>query len=581
MTDRRRLADLAMGRDVADLLLTNGRLLNVLTGELSVADIAIFGDHIAAVRRGPAEGEWRGIQTFNLRGRIVLPGFIDGGANLEASHLGLTNYGQLALVDGTTTAVFDFAGLASILGMAGLFALSEEAQYLPLDVFSTIPLWAAGPWESPVVHFDQVDPMLLSLPRIVARGGSLTFGELWHGNDSALAWPFPDQPLPIIVNAPGMTLGQIDALAALGVAADRGWRSVAEAMAKLEAGLWLLAGRGPCDAPLADLQPLTKTDAWQRCCLTTGARSASELLQHGHITAVLRDAVAAGIPPSHAVRMVTAAPASLFGFADRGAVLPGRIADLVVVEDLREFDVTMVVKSGELVVWRGEQLHQSAVSAPSLPGGVPFQTPKLDRKLLAVRGHPGSVRVLDLAPDGQTMLADLDLPCQKRQLLVDAEQDVCKVAVVDRHSTSGRCGVAFVRGLGLRSGALCCSFAGAAQQLIVAGVDDESMLAALDSVIADEGGIAVADGGFVRASVPLPIAGLLSASSAEELAADWDVVEQAAAALGCTLPEPFQLLAALASIELGQFRITERGLCDVGQRRLLPVQESEFSQVGA
>ena len=555
-----------MRQTPADLVLTNGRVCNVVTGELLDADIAIYDDRIAGV------GSYRGLQTLDLRGRIVLPGFVDAYAVLEASHLTLPEYARLALAHGTTSAVFDFAGIAAVLGLAGLSTLFEDGRHAPIDVYGALPLWAADVWETVPARFDALEPTLLSLPDVVARAGMLTGQALLSGDTAALRWSMPDAPLPAIVAAPGSGASDAAALAVLGVAADRCWLNADEALHKHRQGLWLLAEESSLRSVAADLRLLSRTGRLDRCCLVSGGRSVVDLLSEGHLDAALRRAVRAGIPAVDAVRMVTAAPAALLGLRGRGAVLPGLRADLVVVDNLRDFAVDLVIKNG-----RPAARHTEILSRPPSPGTplgrASVRPGALGHEHLVIRGHPGFCRVIALQADGQTAVLSELARWEDGLLLADAERDVCKVAVVERHEASGRVGLGFVRGLGLRAGALCCSFAGAGLHAIAAGVDDDDLLLALERVAADEGGLAVAAHGTVQAAAALPYAGVLSPLPAGELAAAIEQVEQAAWQLGCALPQPFATLASLADVALGQVRLTEQGLIDVPARRRVPVQE--------
>lgn len=558
-----RLADAAAGRLPADLVLANGRVFDVLTGEFREQDVALFGERIAGV------GRYRGLQTLDLRGRLLVPGFVDAGAMLEPSHLTLPEYARAVTARGTTTALFDFRDLAAVEGLSGLVGVLHEARGAPLDVYCALPLSTGETWDTAAARFTRLEPMLLSLPNLAARAGRLD-GQALLRDAAALALDGAEPWLPAIVAAPGRGGGEAAALAALGVAADRAWLDQDEALDKLRAGLWLLAEEGALITSVADLKPIARAGLLGRCCLVSGRVTVDFLLEQGQLDHALRQAIQAGLAPAEAIRLVTSQPAALLGLRDRGAILPGCRADLVAL-DPRSFAVHLVLKDGKPIARAGEPLgpppRQRAVRAHPLRVGA------LGADRLAIAGRAAPCRVLGIEPAGGTALRWATPRWADGRLLADPAQDLAKIAVVERHTGQGGAALGFVQGLALREGALCCSFAGTGQHLIVAGMDDESMLRALAQVAGDGGGIAVAVGGEVRAAVALPLAGLLSPLPAAALAAAIGAVEEAAWDLGCQLPRPFVTLAALADASQGGLRLTDRGLVDAAAEQLVPLQD--------
>lgn len=566
MRGRRRLADAARGRVPADLLLTNGRVFDALRGELIDADVAVFGDAIAGV------GAYDGLQRLDVRGRVILPGFIDAGAMLEPTLLSLAQYARVASAHGTTAALFDFRALSAVLGLRGLAAVLEEARHAALDVFCAAPLWCAERWDSAATRFDALDATLLSLPGLAALGGYLDGRRLLESDGVLFDTVRQDVRLPAIAEAPGVSEREAAALAALGVTADRAWLTPDEALAKLRQGVWLLAPEGTLLSSVDDLRRLSRHSALDRCCLTTGPCSAAGLLEDGHLDEALRRAVRAGIAPATAVRMVTTQPAAFLGWRDRGAILPGYRADLTVVDDLRSFNVNLVVRGGRPVARQGESLLPPSL-APPLQGRDSVRPAILLPERLLIRGHAGECRIIGVTNERVGLALADTLPCHDGTLHADPDRDMLKVAVLERHAASGRTGLGFAHGFSLRGGAIACSFAGPGQNLIVAGVDDASMLLAVQQLTASGGGLAVVAGGRVKALLPLPYAGLLSVIPAAEVAGIKGQVDNTVWDLGCALADPFATLAALADTTGGGLRLTEQGLVDVEQRRLLPLQD--------
>ena len=563
---RQRLAEVARGREPADLVLTNGRIFDVLSGDLVAADLAILGDRIAGV------GSYDGLQSLDVRGRIILPGFIDAGAELEASHLTIGEYARIVSSHGTTAAIFDFRAIAAVLGLQGLTGMLDDGARSVLDALLAAPLWCGRRWDTAAARFDAMDPTFLSLPGLVARGGSLNGRALIDAGASVLAAGDYDAYLPVIVEGAGLTNTESAALAALGAAADRTWNSPEEALAKLRQGYWLLAAEGTLASSAADLKWLARSARLDRICLVSGSCTAADLVSEGHLNAALRRVVRAGVAAGDAIRMVTSQPAALFGLHDRGALLPGRKADIVVVDDLRTFTVNLVIRHGRPVARLGASLLPPALP-PAPLGYHSIHSAVCLAEHLTIRGHAGPCRVIGLEDNGDTTSREGTPRWGEGALHANPALDLIKVAVLERHTASGRCGLGFVQGLGLREGAICCSFAGAGQNLIVAGADDANMALAVQHVAADGGGMVVLRNRTVAASVSLPSAGLLSPLPAEELVAALQRVEAAAWELGCDAVHPFLALASLADARTGELRITEQGLVDVANQRLLALQD--------
>jgi adenine deaminase len=566
MNARQRLADVARGRVLADLVLTNGRIFDVLSGDLVEGDLALFGDRIAGI------GRYDGLQTFDVRGRIILPGFIDGGAVLETSLLSLGGYCRAVSTHGTTLAVFDFRGIAAVLGLQGLAAISAGGSRPEIDVRCALPLTCAPLWDTAPGRFGSLEPMHLSLPGLVACGGDLDGRTLLDAGGEVLDTSQYEAYLPVIVEAAGVTEEEAAALLALGVVADRAWHSPQEALAKLRQGLWLLAPEGSMASSATDLKWLSKATRLDRVCLVSGPCSAADLVADGHLDAALRRVVHAGVPAGDAVRMVTSQPAALFGLHDRGALLPGRRADVVVVDDLRNFHINLVIKDGRPIARQGVSLLP-VVKAEAMQGRQSMHAALIMAEHLVIAGHAGACRIIALEADGTTTVRFGTPSWHDGRLGADPARDIVKVAVLERHTASGRLGKGFVQGLGLREGALCCSFAGSGQNLIVAGIDDASMLAALHQVVSDGGGMAVARDGQVSAALPLPYAGLLSVLPAADLVVAVRHLYEAAWELGCEAAHPFSALASLAHTSAGALRLTEQGLVDTVNQRLVALQD--------
>lgn len=556
----------ARGEVAADLVLAGGWVASVYTGEWQRRDVALFDGIVVGLGNYPGP-------RLKVQGQYLLPGLIDGHLHLESSMLTPRELARALLPLGTTTVVADPHEIANVWGTAGLDYLLATTAGLPLDIFFLLPscvpasrLETAGArLEAAALRQYRHHPQVLGLAEVMNFPGAIA-------GDAALLKKIALFPRgPVDGHAPLLSGKELNAYRLAGMGSDHECTSLAEAREKLEAGFYLMLREGSLAKNLADLLPAVSPASLRRTMLVTDDCHPEDLLHQGHLDHLLRKAVSLGLEPLAAVVMATLNPAEYFRLHDRGAVAPGLKADLVVVDDLQGFRVDKVVKSGRLLVDQGRLLK--ALDLPDCPvPSLPLQMKALGLESFFPPAGGEVVKVIGLVP-GQLLTEKRVLPAPVRdgRLVTDSARDLAKLAVVERHQGSGNLGLGLVQGFGLKQGALASSVAHDSHNLIVVGADEADMLEAVEHLVALQGGLAVVAGGQVLADLPLPIAGLISPASLEEVAAAYAKLKEVYRGLGGTLPDPFMTLSFLALPVIPELKLTDLGLVEVSRFQVVPL----------
>jgi adenine deaminase len=567
------LLAVARGEEPADLVLANGQVVNVFTGQVRRANVAVKDGRIAGV----GAEYTKALECYDLAGQYILPGFIDGHIHIESSLLPMHEFARLALIHGTTTVVADPHEIANVLGVAGVKYMLSVSQGLPLEVLlmapSCVPSTNMETSGATISAKDTGD--LLKLPRVIGLAEMMNYPGAAFGDKEVLAklQAAKDAGKPIDGHAPGVVGQLLQAYIAAGVGSDHECIGPHEALEKLGAGMRVMVREGSAAKNMTGLLPIVTDFNVRRCCLVTDDKHPEELLHHGYLDATLRKAVSQGMNPAAAVQMVTLNAAECFGLKDKGAVAPGYVADLVVVGELPRFNVRMVFKNGRPVAQDRKLLVKlPSVKDKKVTGTVNIGN--LTAKSFAIKAQGELARVIRVVPDQIITEKHILAPTVLKGMVVaDKERDLLKLAVIERHKGSGRIGLGLVSGFGLKKGALGTTVAHDSHNIIVVGTNDADMLKAAKELKRMGGGFVAVAGGKVAAALALPIAGLMSDRPAEEVAESLTKLLDKAHVWGSRLANPFVTLSFMALPVIPELKLTDKGLVDVAKFQIVSLFE--------
>ncbi len=560
------LLSVARGKLPADLILTNARVVNVFTGEIERGNVAIWGGRIAGV------GDYRQAkQILDLGGRYLAPGFIDGHVHLESSMLDVAQYARAVVPRGTLAIVTDLHEIANVSGLVGMKYVLDCARRLPLQLFLMAPSCVpATHLETAGANLDaQALRQVLRWKECIGLGEVMNFPGVLSGDESVLSKIELARGKAVDGHAPGLTGKDLSAYIAAGIHSDHESVSLEEAREKLRQGMFVMIREGSSEKNLDALLPLVTDRTYHRCLLVVDDRSCVDLLKDGDIDAVVRKAIRRGLDPVRAIQMATINTAGYFQLEGLGAVAPGYQANLIVIDDLTSLAIDMVFYRGGLVARDGKPLFPvKKASSRGLTNSVNIKPFGLAALHLPASGE--TARVIEIVP-GQIITRKRTKKVRVRNGLIvpDTDRDILKVVVVERHKATGNIGVGLVSGFGLKAGALASSIAHDSHNIVAVGTNDEDIYLAIREIERQQGGLVATAGGKVLATLALPIAGLLSDEPLEAVVAKLNRLEQVATELGGKLSSPFSTLSFVALPVIPELRLTDLGLVDVLQFRLI------------
>ena len=564
--EKARLISIAKGDTPADLVLANTRIVNVFSGEIKSGNVAIGGDKIAGI------GDYhRGERVLDLEDRYLAPGFIDGHTHLESSMLDVAQYARAVVPRGTLAVVTDLHEIANVSGLAGIRYVMNSARRLPLELFLMAPSCV------PATHLETSGAKIdaPALRQILRWRGCLGLGEVMNfpgllSSDKAVLTTIGLAQNEIIDgHAPGISGKELNAYIAAGIYSDHESVSLTEAKEKLSRGMFIMIREGSAENNLEALLPLVTDKTYKRCFFVVDDRNCVDLFRDGTIDAVVRKAIALGLPPIRAIQLATINPAEYFHLRGLGAVAPGYQANLIVIDDLSSLRVDMVFHRGRLVADTGKPLFSvKRAASRGLTNTVKVKPFPIESLQLRASGE--TLPIIEIVP-GQIITRKRIGKIRVRDgvIVPDISRDILKLVVVERHKATGNIGQGMISGLGLKKGALVSSIAHDSHNIVAVGTNDEDIYAAIKEIERLQGGLVVVAGGQVLASLTLPIAGLLSTEPLEVVVDKLHHLEQAAAHLGARLSSSFSTLSFMALPVIPELRLTDLGLVDVGQFKLI------------
>lgn len=555
----------ALSEKKASLVLKNAKFLNVFTNEIEEGDIAVTNGYFVGI------GDYDGIEEIDAYGKVVVPGFIDGHMHLESSVVTPLQYCKAVLPHGTTAIVADPHEIANVCGTAGIDYILKATENLPLDVFVMIPSCV------PATMFDengfeithQEMEKYLTNDRVLGLAEMMNYPGVIYRDKEVIEKIKLTMAYRKIIDghAPGLSGKSLNAYATAGVFSDHECTNADEAIEKCRRGQWIMVREGTACKNLEALLPLCKEPYCNRTLFVTDDKHPGDLAREGHIDHIIRKAIKNGVDPKVAYKIASYNAATYFRIASMGAVCPGYRADFVILNDFEAVDIDSVYKAGVKVAenssdgqkwtieWKDKQKAPARISRTVNVANLSVADFSLKKKEEKVIGLiPGEILTSDEGTASKT----------------DVSRDILKLAVVERHHYTGHVGVAFVKGYGLKQGAVATSIAHDSHNIIVVGANDEDMLCAVNHLKKIQGGMAVVLDGKVLADLSLPIAGLMCDLDVEEAQEKLDAVKKAAHDLGVRKDiDPFMTLSFSSLPVIPKLRLTTLGVVDVEQFKLL------------
>jgi len=558
----------------ADLLL-HGTLVNVYSGNISESYVGVKNGKIIYVGRKPI----RAVKNLDVGSKFILPAYIDGHVHIESSLVTPSQFALAVIPRGTCCVVADPHEIANVCGVEGIKFMIEDSSRTPLRVYFMIPSCVPATnleTSGARIGLKEIEE-LKKLKQILGLGEVMNFPGVINGEEEVMAKIKACEGMVIDGHAPGLRGEELCTYIAAGISSDHESVTAEEAMEKLSLGMWVMIREGSTAKNLSELARIVSKGSPERVMLVTDDEHADDLLTEGHLDHVLRRAVEEGIDGVDAVRMVTIKPAEYFGLHHLGGVSPGKQADMVIVNDLKDFRSEMVFIDGKIVAKGGKYLGSI--------GG------KIDKKAVEKTVHIGELcpddfkvlycgpedrrveevetKVIEVIPD-QIFTGEFrcKLPVEKGEVLPDLDKDVVEICVAERHHRTGRIGKGFVKGFGLKEGALASTVAHDSHNIVAIGVSSSEICRAVNRLREINGGLVAVSGGNVKGELPLPIAGLMSDKEVEFVAEKMEHLNKSASELGCHLRNPFMALSFLALPVIPKLKITDYGLVDVEKMKL-------------
>lgn len=564
----------AKGEVKADLVIKNANIVNVLSEEIHKADIAIVNGIIAGVG-----SDYQGNEEIDVEGAYISPGFIDGHVHIESSMLMPSEFAKAVVPAGTTTLISDPHEISNVLGLHGISFMREAVKDLPIQVYTMLPSCVpASTSETSGFELNSYDlSLLIDSPWVLGIAEMMNFPGVLNCDKEVMAKIKLglDKNKRIDGHAPFLKGKELCAYIASGITSDHECTNPEEAIEKLRQGMYLMIREGSAAKDLDALIPVLIEKNTRKCMFVTDDRHPTDLIEH--INFMVRKSVAAGVDPIKAIQMASINTAEYFKIQNLGAIAPGYRADILVLDNLVDFKPKMVFKSGELVAKEGKLLNpKEKVDLPLIRGSVNVKW--IEYEDFKIKANSDVVRTIEIIPNQILTKSTLG----KIKILdgfaeSNLEDDILKIIVIERHRASGNVGRGFVKGFGLKSGAIASTVAHDSHNMIIVGTNDEDMYKAAVELVKSQGGKVIVENGIVLSKLPLPIAGLMSNKDIEFVIEKCKELNDAAKNIGCVLNDPFMTMAFLSLSVIPELKITDKGVVDVMKSEFVDIFEPDIS----
>ena len=555
-----RVIAVAAGREKADLVLKNATYVNVFSNELCQGDIAVAEGLIVGM------GEYSGSVEVDVSGKIVLPGFVDAHIHLESSLVSPTEFAKAVLPHGTTTVITDPHEIANVMGTDGIEYMLQATEDLPVDVRFMLPSCVpATPLDESGANLDyRAIDSFYDHPRVQGLAEMMNFVGTINGDAQVVEKIVASQAhhKKIDGHAPDLKGNDLNAYGAAGVYSDHECHDLDDAIAKLQRGQFIMIREGTAARNLEALAPLLCDKYVERCMFCTDDKHPNDLLEKGHIDYIVKKAIALGADPITSIKAACHNAARYFLLNNRGAIAPGYLADFVIIDDVQHFNIEKVYKRGVLMVENGVVAD--------------FPLPEIDPYLVS-RAHDtfhvaslSAEDFTDRRPHAVIGMVDGEITTTDGGYTdrIDVDYDILKIAVIERHKNTHHIGLGYIKGYGLKKGAVATSISHDSHNIIVVGTNEEDMAFAANHIVQEHGGITVVENGQVLGDLRLNIAGIMSDDTLVNVNRDLEAAKEQAYKLGVSKGiDPFMTLSFMALPVIPSLRITTRGVFDVTTQR--------------
>lgn len=558
---KQRIIAVAAGREKADLVLKNAKYLNVFSNEFLCGDIAVANGLIAGV------GKYDGKTEIDVSGKLVLPGFIDAHIHLESSMVTPAEFAKAVVAHGTTTVITDPHEITNVMGIDGVEYMIQASQNLPIDVHFMMPSCVpATEIDESGAELDCKDiDLYLDNKKVLGLAEMMNYVGVINGDKNVLSKIVTSQAhhKKIDGHAPELSGNDLNAYIAAGVYSDHECSTFENALEKLRKGQFIMIREGTAAHNLKALMPLLTQQYYSRCMFATDDKHPSDLLYGGHIDYIVKQALKNGADPIVALKTATHHAARYFLLNNKGAIASGYLADIVVVDNLEDFNVETVFKRGKLV-FDGEVKDFSAPTVDEKLAEKCFDTFHLDSVTPSSFKVDGKLGLIGLV-GGELLTRNLGT-AEK----IDVENDILKIACIERHKGTNHIGVGYVKGYSLKSGAVATSVAHDSHNIITVGCNDDDIAVAVNAIKDSKGGIAVVENGKIKALLELPIAGLMSDEPLTTVNEKLENAKSSAYELGADKSiDPFMTLSFLSLPVIPSLRITTKGVFNAENWKML------------